>query len=157
MNSAKLGFNPKKHTIYIPVNEGKYVDKDPIVCKSSWEVHFCKWCDSNPNILKWSSESIQIPYYDPIQKKNRRYYPDFSLSVRNTDGRITKYIVELKPYHETIPPTGKGNKKDRTVMYEFCTYQTNIAKWRAAIDFCRKHGFVFKLLTEYDLFKDGKM
>jgi hypothetical protein len=156
MNSAKRGFNPKKHTIYTPINEEKYVDKDPIVCKSSWEVHFCKWCDSNPNILKWSSEAIQIPYYDPIQKKNRRYYPDFSISVRNADGRITNYIIELKPKSQTDKPINKG-KSNKTYLYEFYTYQTNIAKWRAAIEFCRKHGFVFKLLTEYDLFKDGKV
>lgn len=156
MNSAKRGFNPKKHTIYTPINEEKYVDKDPIVCKSSWEVHFCKWCDSNPNILKWSSEAIQIPYYDPVRRKNRRYYPDFSMSVKGTDGKVTNYIVEIKPKSQTDKPINKG-KNNKTYLYEFYTYQTNIAKWRAAIEFCRKHGFVFKLLTEYDLFKDGKM
>lgn len=155
MSYQNSTFDPKRHKRFIPINENKYVGKDFPVCRSSWETHFCKWCDSNPNIIKWSSEAIQIPYYDPIQKKNRRYYPDFSMSVKGTDGRITNYIVEIKPYKETIQPTRGVNKKDRTVMYEFCTYQTNIAKWKSAIEFCRKHGIVFKILTEKDLFKEG--
>jgi restriction endonuclease len=148
-------FDPKKHTRYQPINEEKYVGKEYPCCRSSWETHFCKWCDNNPSIIKWSSEAIQIPYYDPVRRKNRRYYPDFSMSVKGSDGKVINYIVEIKPYKETIQPSKGGNKKDKTIMYEFYTFQTNMAKWKAAIDFCRKHGIVFKLLTEKDLFKGG--
>jgi len=149
-------FNPTKHARYTPINEEKYFGKELPVCRSSWETNFCKWCDSNPNIIKWSSESLQIPYYDPIKKKNRRYFPDFAMSVKDTNGRIQNYIIEIKPYKETVVPTQHGNKKDKTVMYEFCTWQTNIAKWKAAEIFCRKYGITFRILTEKDLFKDGK-
>jgi hypothetical protein len=138
------------------MNESKYVGKEYPVCRSTWETYFCEWCDKNPNIIKWSSEALQIPYYDPIKKKNRRYYPDFSISVKDVNDNIKNYIIEIKPYKETIPPSAHGNKKDRTVMYEFCTYQTNVAKWKAAQVFCRKHGVIFKLLTEKDLFKEGR-
>lgn len=153
MNSAKRTFDPKKHTIYTPINEEKYVDKDPIICKSSWETHFCKWCDSNPNIVKWSSETLQIPYYDMSKKKQRRYYPDFIMAVKDINNKIQTYVVEIKPYKETIPPVRRG-KKETSFLYEFYTWQTNVSKWKAADLFCRKKGLIFKIITEKDLFKD---
>lgn len=149
-------FDSKKHTRYKPINEEKYIGKDLPVCRSSWEQKVMEWCDRNPNIIKWSSETLQIPYYDPIKKCDRRYFPDLILFVNDTNNTIKKYIVEIKPYKETIPPSVHGNKKDRTVMYEFCTYQTNVAKWKAAQIYCKQHGYIFKILTEYDIFKNGK-
>lgn len=154
MNSAKRTFDPKKHSIYTPMNEEKYMDKDPIICKSSWETKFCEFCDHATNVIKWSSESLQIPYYDNIKKKNRRYFPDFIMTVKETDGKIQTYVIEIKPYKETIPPIIHGNKKGKTVMYEFLTWQTNLAKWKAAQIFCRKRGVIFRIITEKDLFKE---
>ena len=156
MSYQSSTFDPKRHKRFVPMNENKYVGKDYPVTRSSWETRFCEWCDKNPSVVSWASESIQIPYHDPVSKKDRRYYPDFSMVVKDVDGKLKKWLVEIKPYKETIPPTVHGNKKDRTVMYEFCTYQTNVAKWKAAQIFCRKYGIEFKILTEKDLFKDGK-
>jgi hypothetical protein len=156
MSYQNSTFDPKRHKRFIPINENKYVGKDFPVCRSSWETRFCEWCDKNPCIVSWASEAVQIPYFDPISKKNRRYYPDFSMVVKDAQGKLNKYLVEIKPYKETIPPSAHGNKKDRTVMYEFCTYQTNVAKWKAAQIFCRKYGITFKVLTEKDLFKEVK-
>jgi len=62
---------------YSPVNIKKYKGQVPIIVRSSWERMFCQWADMNPNIIEWSSESITIKYFDPVQKKLRRYYPDF--------------------------------------------------------------------------------
>jgi hypothetical protein len=152
MNVAKRTYDPQKHTIFKPINEEKYADRDPIICKSQWERDFCVWCDNNHNILKWSSETLQIPYYDPIQRKNRRYFPDFMMVVKDVNENLTKWVVEIKPYAETIQPI-RGRKKEKTFMYQFATFQTNVAKWKAAEMFCRKHGLVFKLLTEKDLYR----
>lgn len=156
MSYQNVTFNPKKHTRYVPINEDKYIGNDYPVARSSWEYKYMQWCDTNPNIIKWGSESIQIPYYDPVKKANRRYYPDFTMAVKDVDGNIKKYVVEIKPEKETIPPNTKGNKRDRTVMYEFLTWQTNLAKWKAAEIFCRQHGLTFRILTEKDLFIDNK-
>ena len=147
-------FDPKKHTRFVPLNEEKYVGKEYPVCRSSWENRFCEWCDKNTSVIKWSSEAIQIPYYDIIKKKNRRYYPDFVMTVKDVNGRLQTYVIEIKPYKETIPPSKHGNKKDRTQIYEFCTWQTNVAKWKAAEIYCRKQGLIFRILTEKDLFKE---
>lgn len=153
MSYASQTFNKDRHTIYTPLNEDKYTGKEYPVCRSSWENTFCQWCDKNPSVLKWSSEALQISYFDPVKRKNRRYYPDFTMSVKDVNGKISNYVIEIKPYEQTILPTQHGNKKSKTYMYEFCTYQINLAKWKAAIDFCRKHGLIFKLLTEKDLYK----
>ena len=56
-----------------------------------------KYCDSTPSILEWGSEEIAIPYRSPIDNKSHRYYPDFYIKVREKSGKISKYIVEIKP------------------------------------------------------------
>ena len=37
-----------------------------IIYRSLMELRFMKHCDTNDNILKWSSEEIAIPYISPI-------------------------------------------------------------------------------------------
>lgn len=149
-------YDPRKHRIYEPINENKFVGNS-CVARSSWEYHFMQWCDSNPNVIKWSSEAVQIPYFDPMKRKQRRYFPDFTLLIKDTNGKEKQFLVEIKPYKETIPPTRKG-KKERTFLYEYFTYQTNVAKWNAAKMFCNKYGYEFKILTEKDIYqiRDGK-
>ncbi len=152
-----MSFNPEKHIMFTPLNKDKYKGEWPIIAKSSWEHNFMKWCDINPNILMWSSESLAIPYIDPSmtvngKKKNRRYYPDYMMMVRDASGKEKIWIVEIKPYKQTIPPI-KGNKSESSYLKESRTYQTNLAKWKAAELLCRQKNFSFKILTEKDLFK----
>jgi len=148
--SVKFKFGKGK-TVYNPMFPQKYKGKYPIVSRSSWELQFMKWCDANPNILQWSSESVKIPYYDPVKQRQRRYYPDFWLKVKCKDGNTVKWVVEVKPYKESVPPK-PGKKTNKTRIYEAKTYKTNQAKWRAAVDYCGKMGFKFKILTERELF-----
>jgi hypothetical protein len=151
MNPAP--FNPDKHTIFTPINEEKYVGKGPVCARSTWETAMMKWLDSNPSVLKWSSECLEIPYYDVVKKKNRRYFPDFTMVVKDVDGKESTWVIEIKPYKETISPI-RGKKKERTFLYELLTYQTNIAKWQAAALFCKKYGANFKIITEHQLFNN---
>jgi len=137
--------------VYTPMFPQKYKGRYPIVSRSSWELQFMKWCDANPNILEWSSESIKIPYLDPVKGRRRRYYPDFWVKVKDKDGNVVKYIVEIKPHKESIPPKPRG-KTNKTRRYEMKAYATNQAKWKAAKDYCRRMGLRFKVLTEKELF-----
>jgi hypothetical protein len=124
-----------------------------VICRSSWEEKFCKWCDNNPNILYWSSEAISIPYYNPIKQKECRYFPDFLIKVVDKDKRIEKnWLVEVKPFKECIPPTKTKNKSKKTQIYEKFTYETNKAKWKAAQQYCKLKGLTFKIITEKELF-----
>jgi len=141
-----------KHGQYIPKNPIKYVGKYPIISRSSWELKFMEWLDSNPKIVAWSSESISISYFDPVKQKMRKYYPDFFLRTNNDED----FLVEIKPLKETRPPSNSGNKKSSTRLYEQKTWATNQAKWNAAKTWCDKMGAKFKIYTEKSLFGKGK-
>jgi hypothetical protein len=42
----------------------KYIGNSPIIYRSGLELKFMRWCDKTDTILKWSSESIPIDYYE---------------------------------------------------------------------------------------------
>ena len=44
-----------KQGIYRPIHNKKFLGKKYPQYKSSWELHFFKWCDHNPNVLEWTS------------------------------------------------------------------------------------------------------
>ena len=76
---------------------------------------------------------------------------DNMVKLREGD-KITKYLIEIKPKKQTQSPTNHGNKKQTTILHENRTYAVNIAKWKAAKDWCDKRGYKFQILTEDHLF-----
>ena len=74
---------------YKPSYPSKYKgDPNNIICRSSWERKFCRWCDLNENILAWGSEEFCIPYISPIDNRVHRYFPDFLIKVKESTGKI---------------------------------------------------------------------
>ncbi|MFA5025073.1 MAG: TnsA endonuclease N-terminal domain-containing protein [Candidatus Shapirobacteria bacterium] len=138
----------KGHTIFVPKNLDKFVGTHA-VCRSSWERKFCEYCDKTSSIILWSSESIRILYYDVVKKKSRSYYPDFMVRIKTKDGNINNYIIEIKPEKECKVPARKKN--DSYYLKEWVTYTRNLAKWKAADEYCKKNGIEFKILTEKSL------
>lgn len=146
----------KGSTQYVPVNPKKYRGKPPIICRSSWEEAFCRWCDHSQSVLSWASEEIVVKYVDPIEpvkfktkKPNiRNYYPDFILE--NQLGEI--YLIEVKPYKQTIQPKRSSRKSSRTMLTEEKNWKINTAKWKAARSLCARKGWIFKIMTEKELF-----
>ena len=137
---------------YSPRNPGKYRgDHTMIEYRSSWERMFMKWCDLREEVLKWSSEEMCIWYMDPISKKNRRYFPDFIIQVKDSDGLIRTEMIEVKPYKQMVGPDRNPARKTKAWIYEVKTYATNMAKWEAAKKYCKKKGWSFRIITEYDL------
>jgi len=133
---------------YLPENPRKYIgNANNIICRSSWERRFCNWCDKNENILEWGSEELYIPYYDPVKQRVRKYYPDFFIKVKESNGSIKKYIIEIKPKRQTQPPKNP-KRKTKSYLSEVYTYATNEAKWKAAVEFCKDHMIEFKIITE---------
>ena len=157
MNFQKSNFDKKKHRIYKPTNIEKYKGKSYPICRSSWEFSFCRWLDRNNKVLQWESEPLFIQYKDPTNAivngrvKTRRYYPDFLVKVMTNDG-VQTWLIEVKPYKETIPPKRTAKKSTKTILYEAKTWKTNTAKWKAAQIFCKRRNWTFKILTEKDLF-----
>ena len=139
---------------FTPKNRNKYKgNPKKIVYRSLWERSFMKYCDINPSILEWSSEEIIIPYYSPVDKKYRRYFPDFFIKSLNRDGTISKKIIEIKPKKQTVPPKKPKKKRSKGYLTESKTYVTNHSKWEAAKKYCEKRKWIFQILTEDHLYK----
>ena len=135
-----------------PKNPGKYHGNwREIYYRSSWERTFMNWCDLREDVKSWSSEELAIQYYDPIAKKKRRYFPDFIMKVRESDGLFRIVMVEIKPHAQVVGPDRNPKRKTKAWVNAVQTYVTNQAKWEAAKAFCAKKGWKFQTVTEYDL------
>ena len=121
-----------------------------IIYRSLWERKFCIYCDKNENILEWSSEEIALPYRSPLDNKIHRYFPDFYIKVRETNGSIKKMLIEIKPKKQCVEPKVQ-KKKTKGYIYEVKEYVRNQAKWEAAKEFCEDRQWEFKILTEDQL------
>jgi len=136
-----------------PRHPEKYVgDVNRIRFMSSWELKFDQFLDNNPNILRWSSEEISIPYVKPTTGRIHKYYPDYWVEYQTKDGTIIQEVIEVKPSSQVKPPKRRG-KRRKTQVYEDLTYAINIAKWTAAKAFCDSQGIRFRIVTENQLFK----
>lgn len=138
---------------YHPRNPEKYVgDINKIRFMSSWEREAHQFFDNNPNILRWSSEEIGIPYLNAIDNKYHTYYPDYWIEYRNRKGEIVQEIIEVKPAAQVKRPSAKG-KSRKVQLYEQLTYVKNMSKWKYAQAFCDAHRIRFRIITEKQLFK----
>lgn len=136
---------------YKPSYPQKYKgDPTNIIYRSLWERKFMKYCDLNENILEWGSEEIALPYVSPIDNRYHRYFPDFYIKVKETNGKIKKYLIEIKPKKQTIEPQVK-KKVTKGYIYEVTEWAKNQAKWKAAKEFCEDRQWEFRVLTEDDL------
>jgi len=136
---------------YQPSYPQKYKgDPTNIIYRSLWERKFCVYCDMNENILEWGSEEIVVPYHSPIDNRYHRYFPDFYIKVRESNGKIKKMIIEIKPYKQCIEPKVQ-KRKTKGYIYEVVEYAKNQAKWNAAKEWCLDRGYEFKVLTENEL------
>ena len=133
--------------LYRPTNPKKYVgNTKQIVYRSLLERRFMRYCDLNQDILFWASEELPVRYYNPLDKKYHRYFPDFVVKTVNND----KYMIEIKPSRQAVKPK-PPKKKTKSYMRESFEYIKNQAKWQAAKSYCDDNGMQFKIITEKDL------
>ena len=125
-------------------------DHRNIIYRSLWERKFMVYCDTNQNILEWGSEEMCLPYKSPVDNRYHKYFPDFYIKVRESNGKIKKYIIEIKPLKQTIEPKVQ-KRKTKGYIYEVVEYAKNQAKWEAAREWCADHGYEFKVITEQEL------
>ena len=136
---------------YRPKFFSKYKgDPTNIVYRSLWELKFMKYCDSNRNVLKWGSEILALPYRSPIDNRVHRYFPDFYIKVRESNGKIREYIIEIKPKKQCMEPKPQ-KRKTKGHIYEVYEYAKNQAKWKVAKEFCIDRGMEFNIITEDEL------
>ena len=136
---------------YQPTFPRKYKgDPTNIIFRSLWEKKFMNYCDKNKNVLEWNSEEIAIPYRSPLDNRIHRYFPDFYMKVRESNGIIKNYIVEVKPLKQTTHPK-KPKRQTRGYIREAYEYARNQAKWKVAKEFCKDRRWEFKVVTEREL------
>jgi len=128
----------------------KYKGSLPAIYRSKPEFRLMKYFDTIDRVVEWGSESVIIPYIKPVDGKVHRYYIDFYCKFRNPDGTFTKWLIEYKPYRQTIMPV-KGRKSEKTWLYQEIFWATNMSKFKAATEYAHSIGAKFQVLTEKDL------
>ena len=134
---------------YDIVNTSKYVGSSVPTYRSSWELAFMRMCDNHPNITKWASENVKIPYRSPMDGKYHNYVPDFMVQYTDKDGVQHVELVEIKPRNQTTLESA------RTQGQQIQT-AINAAKWTAAQEWCTRKGIRFKVINEDQIFRNNK-
>jgi hypothetical protein len=138
------------HGKFTMKNPDKYVGLKTPTYRSGWEHSFMRLCDEHPNVYQWASESIKIPYRHPITGKYTIYVPDFFIVYNDKDGRKHAELVEVKPMNQTnLRDAGKSIGKQTQVVI-------NHAKWEAASAYARQNKIKFRVVSEEQLFHQGK-
>ena len=135
---------------FIPKNAEKYIGKHTPQYRSGWELTFMTFCDTNKSVLYWASEAIKIPYRHPFTGKATNYIPDFFVVYQNKYGKKIAEMVEIKPKKQSLIESRTANARDRLVV------AVNHAKWQAAAAYCKQQGYTFRVITEDDLFYNGR-
>lgn len=128
----------------------KYVGKRTPHARSSWEFVFMRMLDNHQGIESWASESIQIPYRDPLTGKYTIYVPDFFIVYKDKTGKKKAEVVEVKPSTQTL------REKVGKSRYNQEQYIKNLAKWEAASAWCRQQGLKFRVINEGEIFHQGR-
>lgn len=136
--------------LFTPINKQKYIGKNTPKYRSGWELTFMTFCDSNKNVLYWASESILIPYRHPFKGKVVNYIPDFFVVYQNKYGKQIAEMVEIKPKKQSLIESKVASAKDKIIV------AINHAKWASAVAYCKHHGYTFRVITENELFHNGR-
>jgi hypothetical protein len=127
----------------------KYVGTKQPLARSSWEFVFMRMLDEHQGVEKWASESVQIPYRDPLTGRYTIYVPDFFIVYNDKNGSKHAEVVEVKPTNHMIKEK-LGNSR-----YNQEQYIKNMAKWEAANKWCKQQGIRFRVVSEDDIFHKG--
>lgn len=124
--------------------------RKPITYRSSWEFVMMRKFDENPNIIAWASESITIPYRNPLTGRQSMYIPDFFVIYMDKNGKHIAEIIEVKPAREHPEYVRKPRERisERTKL----TQIVNAAKWKAAMIYCAQRRIGFRVATEEQMF-----
>ena len=128
----------------------KYVGNKTPMYRSSWEWAIMQMFDNNPSIQKWASEAIKIPYRDPLTGKHTIYVPDFFVNYVDKNNKQHAEIWEVKPASQAIKEKVGRNRVNQA------HYIKNMAKWEAARAWCKQQGLFFRVVSESDIFHNGK-
>ena len=143
-----------KSGIYRPKNVEKF-GESKCLYRSSYEHQFLRWCDNHPKITNVQYEKVIIPYVCKTDGKMHRYYVDCRITMQESTG-LKKYLIEIKPFRQTIPPKPSKRKKKSTILEENFNFLKNTSKWDCAKQYCKKMGWRWCILTEKGIYIDDR-
>ena len=134
---------------YQIINPHKYVGRGTPRYRSGWEHSFMRFCDTNANILQWASESVRIPYKHPLTGKATTYVPDFLITYRTRNNTLKGELIEIKPRGQSMMTEGQNPRERAVIAVNYC-------KWNAATKWAQQNGLTFRVITEDDMFFNGR-
>lgn len=134
---------------YEPKNPHKYVGKHKPRYRSGWELRVMMFLDENKHIINWASESIQIPYKNPLTGKQTVYIPDFFVLYEDKDRLVKAEIIEVKPKSQTSLQEARTREDQAHAI-------VNQAKFMAANAYCKRAGLTFRVISEDSIFMNTK-
>jgi hypothetical protein len=130
-------------------NSQKYVGNGKPKYRSGWEMTFMMFLDSNDNVINWASEPVRIPYRNPLTGKMTMYVPDFIVTYRGPKETVRAELIEIKPKKQSLVES-KMKDRDKAIV------AINYAKWHAATLWAKQNGLTFRVITEDQIFHQGK-
>lgn len=131
-------------------NPDKYVGNRTPTYRSGWEFTFMKFCDEHPSVSQWASEAVRIPYKNPLTGKHTIYVPDFFIVYSDKGGKKRVELIEVKPSNQALKEKLGRSRANQA------HYVINQAKWEAARAWCKQKGIYFRIVTEQDIFHNGR-
>jgi hypothetical protein len=138
--------------LFIPTNPQKYIGPNihKIWYRSSWEHTMMMTLDNHPDVIAWQSEGMNIFYENPFTKRTKPYVPDFVVVYRTRGNKQMVEMIEVKPKSEM--PGYRPGLRETVSQYKLAVQAINAAKWKAAMVFCARRGWVFRVACEDELF-----
>lgn len=127
----------------------KYIGTDPVIYRSSLEYRIFNMFERSPKIVRWCSEPDFIKIYYEFKGKKMQYFMDCYAEFDNG----VKQLIEVKPHAQTQAPELRKYKNEASFNRDLETYQRNLAKWRASIEFARANNMEFKIITDVTINK----
>jgi hypothetical protein len=71
------------------------------------------------------------------------------ITYRTRDNNVRAELIEIKPKKQSVVES-KMTSRDRAVV------AVNYAKWASAQKWCKQHGLTFRVITEDQMFHNGR-
>ena len=135
---------------FVPTQPAKYIGNKVPTYRSSWEWTFMKFCDTHPSVQRWACEAIKIPYKNPLTGRQTVDIADVFIQDLDKANRLIVELSEIKRSNQAVLEKVGGNETHQAQFIQ------NQAKWSAAQAWCKQQGIKFRVVTENELFHNGK-
>ena len=86
---------------------------------------------------------------NPLTRKMAMYTPDVLMVFEDKKGNRRNELIEIKPRKHT-------HLEEAKTVYDKAQFAVNVAKWKAAQEFCKNHGMTFRVINENQIFESKK-